>query len=233
MRDAVANLLKSSQIFSALSRKEVEQLIDDGHIRRLAPKDVVFLKGDPSDALYLVVSGRVCIESQSRGGNVLTHRSIECGEIFGEIGLLDGDVRTATAAAEQRTELLMIPRKAFERFLEESPAATRAILVILARRLRSTSALLEDALFLDARRRVARRLLESARHDGNRAPRVDLTQEALGQRVGLSRVSVNFQLQKLKDLGLLEIEPGRVRLTNVAGLAAIADGDAEEPTGRR
>jgi CRP-like cAMP-binding protein len=232
MRDAIANLLKGNEIFSALSRKEIEHLIDDGRILTLDPKDVVFLKGDPSNALYLVVSGRVCIESQSRGGNVLTHRSIECGEIFGEIGLLDGGVRTATAAADRRTELLVIPRKSFERFLEESPSATRAILVVLARRLRSTSALLEDALFLDALRRVARRLLESARSAGGRAPRVDLTQEALGQRAGLSRVSVNFQLQKLRDLGLIEIEPGRVRLIDLTGLTAIADGHGESPEGR-
>ncbi|MGH0029363.1 MAG: Crp/Fnr family transcriptional regulator [Myxococcota bacterium] len=224
MSDAIANLLMTSDLFQGLSRKEVSALIGAGRVRTYEPKEVVFLKGSPSDALYLVVSGRIGVISGGPDGHVLNYRSIESGDILGEIGVLDGGVRSTAASAELRTELLVIPKKAFERFLDDHPTATRAILVILARRLRSTSGLLEDTLFLDALRRVARRLLEAAVSSGDRAPRVDLTQEALGQRAGLSRVSVNHQLQKLKELGLIEIETGRVRLKDPAGLSALVDG---------
>ena len=229
MNDEVVPLLTRSPVFAGLTADEAADFAARGRLLRLDRNGVVFVKGAPSDALYLVVRGRVGIESCSSEGHVLAHRSIEAGEVFGEIGLLDGGERTANAAPEvDGTVLLVIPRPAFDCFLAAHPDAARALLVVLARRLRSTSALLEDTIFLGGLSRVARRLLESARSTNGQTPRVDLTQEAIGHRAGLSRVSVNFQLKRLKDLGLVELEPGRVRLTDPVGLSAIAREEAPE-----
>jgi len=224
MSDDVVDLLIRSPVFCDLSPPEAEQFAARGRRLRLDRQEVVFVKGAPADALYLVVRGRVGIESSSVDGHVLAHRSIEPGEVFGEIGMLDGGERTASASAEvDGTELLVIRRVLFDEFLGLHPHVARALLVVLARRLRSTSNLLEDTLFRGGLSRVARRLLESARSTNGQVPRVDLTQEEIGNRAGLSRVSVNAQLKRLKALGLVELEPGRVRLTDMAGLSAIAN----------
>lgn len=229
MSDDVVDLLVRSPVFGDLSASEAEKFAARGRRLRLDRQDVVFVKGSPADALYLVVRGRVGIESCSADGHVLSHRRIEPGDVFGEIGMLDGGERTATASADvDGTELLVIPRGLFDEFLALHPHVARALLVVLARRLRSTSNLLEDTLFLGGLSRVARRLLESARSTNGQVPRVDLTQEEIGNRAGLSRVSVNSQLKRLKALGLVELEPGRVRLTDMAGLSAIANDEAPD-----
>lgn len=92
---------------------------------------VIFVKDDPADCAYVIVSGRVEIRET---GRVL--ESIGPNEIFGEVGMIDGGSRSASAVAVGATEVRVIDRSTFDRLLRESPDFVMAIMRDMARRLR-------------------------------------------------------------------------------------------------
>lgn len=96
---------------------------------------VIFVKDDPADCAYVIVSGRVEIRET---GRVL--ESIGPNEIFGEVGMIDGGSRSASAVAVGATEVRVIDRSTFDRLLRESPDFVMAIMRDMARRLRVMNA---------------------------------------------------------------------------------------------
>lgn len=96
---------------------------------------VIFVKDDPADCAYVIVSGRVEIRET---GRVL--ESIGPNEIFGEVGMIDGGSRSASAVAVGATEVRVIDRPTFDRLLRESPDFVLAIMRDMARRLRVMNA---------------------------------------------------------------------------------------------
>ena len=89
--------LKASPLLGQLPSAVQERLIDMGHTRSAAKGDILYLQGDEGDRLYLIVSGTVRISASSADGRELNLNSLGPGEVMGEIALLDGGRRTATA----------------------------------------------------------------------------------------------------------------------------------------
>ena len=98
--------------------------------------------------MMVVVRGRVKVCSHSEDGKELVLNLINPGEVVGEIALLDGADRTADAVTLTETELLVLERRDFVPFLQRHPDACMRLFAVLCERLRKTSELLEEALFL-------------------------------------------------------------------------------------
>jgi zinc transporter ZupT len=98
--------------------------------RRLGPGQVLFNAGDPGDALYIVASGEIEILEGNGSDGIPSDQSIASlgrGEAFGEMALLSGSPRTATARSSGDVELLEIGRKDFERLVAGDPVLARAV----------------------------------------------------------------------------------------------------------
>ena len=80
----------------------LDDLVKFTTVARFEPHRVIFSKGDAGDCLYGILSGRVRIYSNSAEGAEIMLNVMEEGELFGEIALLDGSTRTASAAAMDR-----------------------------------------------------------------------------------------------------------------------------------
>lgn len=106
--------------------------IVDGEAVDFADGRVVFIRGDAGDKAYIVESGRIDIRE---GGRVI--EAMEPGEIFGELALIDGEPRSASAVAVGPTRLLVIEREAFFAHLRDNPDFALAVMRLMARRLRS------------------------------------------------------------------------------------------------
>jgi CRP-like cAMP-binding protein len=172
---------------------------------------VIFLQGDSGDALCGVVSGRVRISTSRSGGKEIFLNVIGPGETFGEIALLDGMTRTATATAVGRTELMFIPRDAFLALLREEPQLALHMIQLLCKRVRWTAEQVEDSALLSAAPRLAKRVLGLARQQGRETPAgtsLRLSQEELAQFLGLSRQVVNQHLQSWKRRGWIRLGRG-------------------------
>jgi CRP/FNR family transcriptional regulator len=133
------------------------------------------------------------------------------GECLGELSVLDGRPRSATAVAMNRVEALVVPRDAFLAILQENPRLTHSVLDRLSRRVRSLREQIHDTVKLDLKGRLARQLLDLAdrygewTRDGVRVA-VGLSQRELGQMIGGARANVNQALNGFQARGILTVE---------------------------
>jgi CRP/FNR family transcriptional regulator, cyclic AMP receptor protein len=216
-------LLANHPLFGQLAPEELERLLTYMRLVRQPPRTVLFRKGDPGTHMVVVVRGRVKVCTHSEDGKELVLNLINPGEVVGEIALLDGSDRTADAVTLTDSDLLILERRDFIPFLQRHPDACMRLFAVLCARLRKTSELLEEALFLEGSSRLAKRLVHLAEIFGKPVPggvRVDiaLSQQQLGNMVGMSRESMNKQLKQWRHDNLIRIEDGRYVLTNLDAL---------------
>jgi CRP-like cAMP-binding protein len=216
-------LLANHPLFGQLAPEELERLLAYMRLVRQPARTVLFRKGDPGTHMVVVVRGRVKVCTHSEDGKELVLNLINPGEVVGEIALLDGSDRTADAVTLADSDLLILERRDFIPFLQRHPDACMRLFAVLCARLRKTSELLEEALFLEGSSRLAKRLVHLAEIFGKPVPggvRVDipLSQQQLGNMVGMSRESMNKQLKQWRHDGLIRIEDGRYVLTNLNAL---------------
>ena len=214
------NILSKNQLLSQLAPQEMDELLSLATIERFGADDVIFHKGDPGDRLYAILSGRVGINTVSRDGKEIILNILDPGEVFGEIAVLDGKRRTAGAAAMQPTKLVRIGRTEFLPFLERHPKLCLRVIEVLCERLRWTSDIIEDTIFLDIPRRLAKRLLTLIERHGQAVEggvKIDmkLSQEDLGNMLGATRESVNKGIRALAQRDLISHEGGYIIVHDV------------------
>jgi CRP/FNR family transcriptional regulator, cyclic AMP receptor protein len=219
----LVRLLQANAFFAGLGAEAVEALAAICVTRSLAADEVLFLKGDPGDALYAVRRGRIRIATGTACGRRLTLNILGSGDVFGEIALLDGRPRTADAIAIERCELLLVQRRDFLALLERRPTLAVGVVELLCARLRWTSARLEESALLPLPVRLARRLAGLIEDYG---AELNVSQEELAVFVGASRESVNRQLQGWKQKGMIELGRNRIRLLDRQRLTPLLEAEA-------
>lgn len=216
----VVDVLRRNQLLSALDPREMAELVGLGHLVQYDSDVLIFDKGDPGDCLYAILKGQVGIHTSSEDGKVMILNFLDPGEVLGEIALIDGKPRTAGATALRPTELFRIDRAAFVPFLERHPRLAIRLMGVLCERLRWVSENIEDAVFHDVPRRLARKLLQLAESYGHPTPaglRITqpVSQEHLASMLGVTREMVNKSLRALKTTNAISYTKGFLVLTNV------------------
>src|SRR5262249_56129678 len=158
-------------LFGKLSTGEIDSLIGYTRVERYPAGREIFDKGSPGQSLMAVLRGSIKISSLSSDGKEVVFRIINAGEIFGEIATLDGEERSADAAAMTDCELLVLNRRDFLRMLENRADLCMILLRVLCRRLRQTSEQVEDVMFRHLESRVTKALLQLAEGVGLRGLR--------------------------------------------------------------
>jgi CRP/FNR family cyclic AMP-dependent transcriptional regulator len=195
--------LARTDFFADAEGDTLRQVAGMGHERHLIRGDVLFHEGDPPDALYLVLRGRLAIAiANPIDARVSVVALMEAGDLFGEMGMLDGGPRSAMARALEPTAVLEIPYEPVLKMFEERPRLLWNVTRLLAQRIRVTDEALADSVFLDVTGRTAKRLLELA--DGADEFTLPVTQEELAGMVGASRERVNKAIASFIRLGWLE-----------------------------
>jgi len=182
--------------------------------------DTIFSEGDPGDAVYAVISGdgRVRIGSSDAHSKSLMAQMLGVGEIFGEIGVIDGGNRTADAVAIGSVRLWRIGAVPFRAALATEPALGMALTRMLAERLRRTHLLLRDATFAPLTIRLARQLLYLAATDGRaieqgRRIARRLRQSDLADLLGATTRSIITILNEWRAAGLVAYDGNRALVT--------------------
>ena len=130
--------------------------------RRFRRGETIFHVDDPGDALFIVASGRVeDHDPASRRLRAAILTTVAPGGFFGELALLDGAPRSATAVAIVAVETQVLRRDVFDRLVDDQPALRRALFTALATEIRRLTAQFGDLHFLDLPGRLARHLLRS------------------------------------------------------------------------
>jgi CRP/FNR family cyclic AMP-dependent transcriptional regulator len=205
-------ILANTDFFADAPPEALRTVADAGRELHLIRGDVLFNEGDPPDALYLVLRGRLAIAI----ANPIDRREsvvalMEDGDLFGEMGMLDDGPRSAMARALEPTSVLAIPYENVLKMFDDSPRLLWNVARLLAQRIRTTDEALADSVFLDVTGRTAKRLLELA--DGADEFVLPVTQEELAGMVGASRERVNKAIASFIRLGWLEQHDRSYRIT--------------------
>jgi CRP/FNR family cyclic AMP-dependent transcriptional regulator len=214
-----------NRLFRGLTQATIERIAALATRRHYSDGAVVFMRGDPGDSLCGVVSGRVRISASRPGGKEVFLNILGPGDAFGEIALLDGQPRTATATALAATELIIIRRDRFAELLVSEPQLALHLIQLLCERVRWTAQLMEDSALLGVPARIAKRLLSLARLQGQETvndTKLVISQEELAQFLGLSRQIVNQHLQAWKQEGWIVGGRGSVTLADIRSLEKVA-----------
>ncbi len=204
--------LSGSELFSSLGEEAIARVAVKATTARLERNDVLFSEGDEAEDLFVVLTGRIAIAKSSPDGRESLVALMERGDIFGEMPLFDGEPRSASARALERSEVARVPFSVVRAELDARPAVLWDVVALFASRLRATDDNLADAMLLDVTGRTAKRLLElSGDSDVFVLP---VTQEELAGLVGASRERVNKAIAAFVRLGWIDQTDRHYRILN-------------------
>jgi len=206
-------LLKSVALFADLEGEELERFSHVAVPRSFPAGTRVFHEGDSSDACYIVKEGSFRVTREHSDGRAITLATLGPGEIFGELAMLDGDSRSASAEALTDGELLALPANDVRSLLARHPEIALKLVAGLVRRLRAANVRLTKQSFQTVPSRVAGILAQLSREQGNGAGgevTIRMNQTDLAQLAGTSRESVSRFLAELERAGVVRSGRGRV-----------------------
>ena len=229
LRLATPELLRRVSIFAHLGDAELAGLERLLEAREVAAEAVVVGQEDRGDALFVLVRGRVKVVLYGESGREIILRVFgRPGDFFGEMSLLDDQPRSATVIALETSTLLILKRGDFHQHLEGQPRTALAVLAELSRRLRRADEVIGNLALLDVYGRLARKLRDLARSDGEPVPEGvvirDLpTQQEIAGLIGTSRETVNRLLADLRERGVIRAHRSRIVVVQAEALRAMLE----------
>jgi CRP-like cAMP-binding protein len=219
-----------------LKKVPILQHLPDNALRRLTriTRSHSFRKGEriiaqkeAGEHLYVVATGKVKIFVAAGVRKQKTYAIVEKGEFFGELALLDGAYRTASAEAVDDTTLLLVPKREFQKLLQKDPAFTMLLLRTLAERLRKANETIESLLFKNILGRVAKVLVDLNNKElGENATTttpLHVTHRELAQWVGTSREPLSRALAVLRRGGFIATNQGSIEISKLDKLKQLVE----------
>ena len=193
-----------------LSTEELEEISRLGVPREFRERTVLMSEGDETDALYIIMEGRVRAYVSDSTGREATLSVMGPGEYFGEIAFDEGP-RSASVITLEPCRLLVIARDEFAEFVKRSPAFALHFIHRLIGRVRTLTDNVRSLALMDAYGRVARLLLDSSvTEEGKQFVPEKLTQTEIASRVGCSREMVSRIFKDLVQGQYITILPDRI-----------------------
>ena len=159
-------LIRNNRLFAGIPSDLLSDIGSDMDLVQFDADDTIFHEGEPGDCLYLVCEGSVRISKAGRGGQQETLGFIQPGNFFGEMALIDGQPRSAQAAAAERTVLGRVDHAAFERILALAPGSMHMnFLRSVVERLRSVNSHFISELMRNERISTVGTMANSIIHD--------------------------------------------------------------------
>jgi CRP/FNR family transcriptional regulator/CRP/FNR family cyclic AMP-dependent transcriptional regulator len=210
-------------LFANLDTESLRELEQAARPRGFRAGEIIFHRDDPGQMLYVIKQGKVRIYITSPDGQEVTLAVFGPGDYFGELAILDGRPRSASAIALDVVETQALQRSDFIAAVNRHPRIAIQVMQALSVRLRHTDAMIEDLLFLDVHGRVAKKLLDLAELHGVRTPEgirieMKLTQTDLAALVGASRESVNKVIGYFVDKRFISSEKRKITILRLADL---------------
>jgi len=139
--------LASSGLFAGLDQPALEAVIAEAHDRRFDKGQALFREGDPADAFLVISHGAVEVFVTSERGSEMVLATLRPPEALGEVSLLDGGPRSASATALEPTAVLAVARSTLLALIEREQAVADAVLRASARLLRRLTGKAADLVF--------------------------------------------------------------------------------------
>lgn len=206
-------ILKSVPLFSSFTDSQLGQLLSCVQHRSYPRNAFILRAGEETDALYIILSGRVKVLIPDEEGHEVILSVIGPHEFFGEMGLLDELPRSASVETLESCDMLRLSKAGFTGILKDNFELAMLIIRNLVRRLREADRKIESLALIDVYGRVARLLIDLAENmDGKwiveRAP----PKQEIARMIGASREMVSRVVKDLQKKGLIRAEKRRIHV---------------------
>ena len=204
-------ILKAVPLFSLFSDAQLAQLLTCVQHRSYPRNAFILRAGEETDALYIVLSGRVKVLIPDEEGHEVILSIIGPQEYFGEMGLLDDQSRSASVETLESCEMLRLSKAGFTNILKDNFELAMLIIRNLVKRLREADRKIESLALIDVYGRVARLLIDMAKNLYGRwvvehAP----PKQEIARMIGASREMVSRVVKDLQGKGLIRAEKRRI-----------------------
>src|SRR3981081_4491565 len=170
---------------------------------------ILFVEGDPGESLIILRRGAVAVFRTAPTGERAVLHVVRPPDVLGEVALLDGAARSASAEAIEDCQALALSRHAFIELVHANPRILDAVMRSLGALIRRLTEQNADHVFLDLPGRVAKTLVRLAGETSAPMVTIELNQSQLAEMAGGSRQSVNQAIGSFANPGLLRTEGRR------------------------
>ena len=209
--------LATLEPFKRLSLAERQRLAVATREKRYAKGETIFRAGQPSEAVWVVRTGRVHLMNYLADGKVSTMCVMAQGETFCCLPALDRKPYPADAVAAVDSAVVRIPIDAFHQAMNRSPAFTQDTLCLFCDRLRQVEHK-GCMVYEPAEQRLAQVLLGLAKKFGSTVP---LTHRELAEIAGTTHETTTRTLNRFKQQGLIRSSRGKTTLVRPEQLQAL------------
>jgi CRP-like cAMP-binding protein len=219
----MVDLLGRTELFAALDEPTRRRIASGATQTTFAKGRTIFVQDEPGDRMFVLASGAVKLVVRSRHGEIVELARHWPPAVFGQLALLDGGPRSASAEAIEESLLLGITRDQLIDLLQSNNGLVDGLLRSLGQLVRRANRQTTDLVFLDLQGRVARKLLELADTGGGALRHRRFTQTELAHMVGGARQTVNLALRSLEERGLIRVSSGSIEILELDELRRRVD----------
>jgi CRP/FNR family cyclic AMP-dependent transcriptional regulator len=211
--------LRRVPLFYGLNESQLDLLSTGSTRRSYAKGRTLVAEGEPSQSLFVLLSGRAKVQRSDSEGKEVIIAVIGPGEFIGEMSLIDDEPRSASVITLETCEFLSIRKESFRQILMQSTDVCMGVMKGLVKRLRLADRKIETLALLDVYGRVARVLLDSSELvNGERIVRSRLPRQQIAKMIGASREMVSRVMKGLETEGFIQSLPeGRLLLREKLG----------------
>jgi len=213
------SFLRGVEILNGLTTADLVRVDQMCEIVKFRRAEMIFSESSPGACLYVVMSGRVKIFGSSSQGRSKTFAFLEPGDFFGEMSLIDEEVRSASASALEDTVLIMLKGEDYRKLILSRPTIGLAVLKTLSSRLRRANKEIEALSFNNVLGRIAQIILDLGERYGKKVDEgirieMPLSHKELAEMAGTAREVISRVVSRFKRIGCIQIFENRILITD-------------------
>ena len=223
-------LLARNPLLSGLPDAVVTSVLQSGRRRHVDAKRTVIAHGSASQELLFLLSGAVSVITILGNGHEWITDIVGAGGVAGGLPMSRGGQQNPSVVTRQPSFFLALPHTVFKQLTRDHPSLADSVIALLEERLQQREAFITDVMFANAEQRIAKCLTSAMkvfvtvptdaekkptmerRNEPNSPVNVRISQQELAAMAGLSRESVNKQLQLWIKQGLIGLSTGLIEV---------------------
>ena len=221
-KNVSAELASFNELVESAGNGSLETLIPDRDVRSVQKKQVIYKEGQTPHFLYYIEKGKVRTYKVHEDGKQLSVGLFNEGDFFGHVALLEEAPYKEMAQAMEDTELVVIPRKAFENLVSNNLNVAHKLIKMLAKNVVENEAHLLGIAYNTLRKKVAAALTSLYNKYKSKKEEVfllDISRDELASISGTATESLIRTLTEFKNEGLLDIKKdNRIEILNAKKL---------------
>jgi len=206
-------------MFQDLATEEMNQIGQLARVRNYKKNMIVFIEGEPGEALYFVISGKVKISKTTADGREQILHILQPGDVFAEVVLFDGGPYPATSEVIESGQIGMLLNDDVENLIRSNSEIALKLLKLMSKRLRMAQRQVRDLALKDTYGRLAAMLLMLGKEHGEETTegiKIDLplSRQELANLIGTTRETVTRVLGDFKKYKCLDLDKQAIIIIN-------------------